>query len=206
MIGKNIPIGIYNPIVIQFIMLPEIDDIKIKRNLNNLKQKELAKLSGVSQSTIAKIESNKTEPSYKIAKKIFETLDKIKAEKLPAIKAKEIHSKKIIKIFYNDTVLKASEAMDTNNFSQLPVYKDNNVVGSISEKIFKNYFKEETDYQKFSKLEISKVMESPFPQVDENITVKAIIPLLDYSKAVITTRKGKVVGIITDADLRKLLR
>jgi len=49
-------------------------------------------------------------------------------------------------------------------------------------------------------------MELPFPQVDENIAVKAIIPLLDYSKAVITTRKGKVVGIITDADLRKLLK
>lgn len=57
-------------------MLPSLDEIAKRRKLLGLTQKQLAKIAGVSQSFIAKIESGKIDPSYSKAKAIFDTLEK----------------------------------------------------------------------------------------------------------------------------------
>jgi predicted transcriptional regulator len=54
-------------------------------------------------------------------------------------------------------------------------------------------------------MRVSELMENPFPEVDENLPVEAVSFLLRYSPAVLTTKKGELVGIITDADLSKVL-
>ena len=56
-------------------MLYELTRIKQMRRNLELTQTELAKLSGVSQSLIAKIERGNIEPSYTIARKIFAVLE-----------------------------------------------------------------------------------------------------------------------------------
>jgi len=53
---------------------PPLSYIKKMRKKFGLTQAKLAKMAGVSQSLIAKIESEKIDPSYKIAKKIFTVL------------------------------------------------------------------------------------------------------------------------------------
>ena len=58
-------------------MLPEIDEIQRKRKSLGLTQKELAALVNVSQSLIAKIETKKVNPSYRIVKKIFDTFEEL---------------------------------------------------------------------------------------------------------------------------------
>jgi len=50
------------------------------------------------------------------------------------------------------------------------------------------------------------ILDPIFPQVDENSSYELIIDLLKYTQAVLTTRKGKIVGIITKANLRKLIK
>ena len=64
-------------------MLPRLEEISKRRRLLGLSQKHLARLAGVSQSMIAKIEAGKTEPSYLKTKAIFRVLDKMQKEKEP---------------------------------------------------------------------------------------------------------------------------
>ena len=55
-------------------MLPKLEEIGRRRRLLALSQKQLANLSGVSQSMIAKIESGRISPSYLKTKAIFDIL------------------------------------------------------------------------------------------------------------------------------------
>ena len=54
---------------------PPVSDIKRIRKSLDITQTELAAASGVSQSTIAKIERNKMSASYETVVKLFETLE-----------------------------------------------------------------------------------------------------------------------------------
>ena len=53
-------------------MIPDIKEIKHNRMLLGLTQKDLASKTGISQSIIAKIESNKVSPSYEIIKRFMQ--------------------------------------------------------------------------------------------------------------------------------------
>jgi predicted transcriptional regulator len=48
---------------------------------------------------------------------------------------------------------------------------------------------------------VSEIMEEPFPQVGEDAPVTLLTTLLKFYSAVLVQRKGKVVGIVTKADL-----
>ncbi|MBU4502216.1 MAG: helix-turn-helix domain-containing protein, partial [Nanoarchaeota archaeon] len=48
-----------------------LEEIKIRRNKIGLTQTQLARLAGVSQSLIAKIESKKIDPTFSKTKSIF---------------------------------------------------------------------------------------------------------------------------------------
>jgi predicted transcriptional regulator len=48
-------------------------------------------------------------------------------------------------------------------------------------------------------------MEEAFPQVDEDVPLALISSLLQVYSAVLVTKKGMVVGIITKADLLRIL-
>lgn len=74
-------------------MLPNLDEIGRRRRLLVLSQKELAKISGVSQSMIAKIESGRISPSYQKTKAIFDTLEGL--ERRNQLKAKEVSHGKV---------------------------------------------------------------------------------------------------------------
>ena len=62
-------------------MLPKLEEISKRRRVLGLSQKQLARLAGVSQSLIAKVEAGKTEPSYLRTKSIFDTLEKLQGRK-----------------------------------------------------------------------------------------------------------------------------
>ena len=118
-------------------MFPEIKSIKKKRMLAEINQKELARMSNISQSMIAKIESGKIEPSYSIIKKIFSSLDKL--EKNENKKCSEIMSKKIYFINSDKTIKNVSKLMNKYSISQIPVIDKGIIVGKISENILANF-------------------------------------------------------------------
>jgi len=171
--------------------------------LLGLTQNELAKLSGVSQSLIAKLESGKVEPSYTKVKKIFETLNKLEVKN--KIKADRINYNKVVSVQADELVSQAVVLMKKYGFSQLPVLNRKQVVGSISEKTILNQILEGKFLNQISKLQIREVMEESLPQVNEDAPLSLISSLLQVYPAVLISTRGDVKGIITKADFLKLL-
>jgi predicted transcriptional regulator len=49
-------------------------------------------------------------------------------------------------------------------------------------------------------------MEEGFPLIPASTTLGAVAPLLQACQGILTVKDGKVAGIVTNADLLKLLR
>ncbi len=184
-------------------MFPKIDEISKKRKILGLTQNELAKLSGVSQSLIAKLESGKIDPSYTKVKTIFNVINKLELKN--KIKADRINYNKVVSVQEKQLVSEAVYLMKKHGYSQLPVLNNRQVVGSISEKTILNQILAGNFLDQISKLPIKEVMEDSLPQVNENAPLSLISSLLQVYPAVLISTKGNVVGIITKADFLKLL-
>ena len=185
-------------------MLPRLEEIARRRRSLNLTQKDLALLAGVSQSMIAKIEGSRIDPSYERTKKIFDSLEEL--ERRAEARAKEIASRKVVGVRRQDLVAKATAVMRQTGFSQLPVLDKGFVVGSISEKSILTQVLKGESLSELSSERVEAIMDEPFPQLDEDSPLSAIPMLLQYSPAVILTKKGRPSGIVTRADLLKVMR
>ena len=181
--------------------LPPIQEIKKRRVSLGISQKKLATSVGSSQSLIAKIESNRVNPSYDVVRKIFEYLDKLEQPKIGL--AKDVEKRDLVWIRRGEKVREAAEKMRLYGFSQLPVRdeKEEICIGSLSERQIVQGLLKEADAKAFYERQVSEVMGVQFPVVDENISVNAVALLLQHSQAVLTARKGRIVGIITASDL-----
>ncbi len=184
-------------------MLPQLEEIQKKRRKLGLRQAELAKLAGVSQSLIAKLESGRVSPSYENARAIFEALERL--EEKEQGKARDILTRNVMSISRREPLSKAILLMKKNEISQLPVLDGHNVVGSVSEQTILNKLAGGIDPSKLSSLAVENVMDESFPRIDEDTPLPAVSALLRYNPAVLTAKKGKITGIITKADLFKVV-
>jgi predicted transcriptional regulator len=183
-------------------MLPRLEEISKRRRVLGLSQKHLARLAGVSQSMIAKIEAGKTEPSYPKTKAIFDTLDRIQREKEP--RSRDLLQPNVIGIGEDDPVSKAANIMKDTGVSQLPVFSGRNIVGSIAEKAIMDRIVSGISPRELSSVPVSKVMTEAFPQIDEKAPLSLISTLLQYHPAILVMKRGQVAGIITKADLLRV--
>ena len=184
-------------------MLPSLEEVAKKRRMLDLTQKQLAKLAGVSQSLIAKLESKKINPSYTKAKAIFDALERLEIK--TEVHAWEVLHHGVVGVQKSDPVSKAVRLMTHHGYSQLPVFDGEHAVGSISEKTMLGQVSAGKDSAQVSKLPIGDIMEEAFPQVGEDAPLPLISSLLQVYPAVLISKKGKVVGIVTKADLLKML-
>jgi predicted transcriptional regulator len=187
-------------------MLPDLVEIQKRRRSLGLSQKKLASYAGVSQSLIAKIEGGKIDPSYKNVKKIFKALEKEIGKQKRTILAREISNKEVVCVDKKDSIYRAIELMQKYDISQVPVYDENTPIGIITEKVITNHLVQKKDPKKLSKRSTESVMEKELPQISEDAPVDIVIPLLQHSPAVLTIKKGITTGIITKADLLKIVR
>jgi len=186
-------------------VLPNAEEIQKRRKSLGLTQKQLANLAGVSQSLIAKIESGRMDASYGNVKSIFEALDR-ESHKLKQTKlARDISTKRIVGASKKDKVKKAVELMGKNGLSQIPVFDGDIPVGSITERTIADYLVQKKNPEQLLALPVESVMGDAFPQVSEDTPVEAIASLLQYHHAVLTTKRGRCTGIITKADLFKIM-
>ncbi len=114
-------------------MLPEIKDVTRRRKILGLTQNKLAKQANVSQSLIAKIETGRVDPSYSKMMKILTALDEEEGKKQTVTRARDICNRNVTSVSRFDPVLKASQLMRENGFSQLPVCDGDSFVGSVTE-------------------------------------------------------------------------
>ena len=184
-------------------MLPSLDEIAKKRKMLGLTQKQLARRAGVSQSFIAKIESGKIDPSYNKVKAIFDVLEKMETKVNHT--AKKIFHKGVVGVQKNETIGKAISLMMKHGYSQLPVFDGEQVVGCISEKTILNQVTVGKELSQLSQRLVEEIMEEAPPRIDENAPLPLVSSLLHAYPAVLVTKKGKVIGIITKADLFKVI-
>ena len=184
-------------------MLPSLEEVAKKRRRLDLTQKQLARLAGVSQSLIAKLESRKIDPSYNKVKAIFDALQRLEIK--TEARAEEVLHDKVVGVQKSDTVSKAVRLMTDHGYSQLPVFDGEHAVGSISEKTMLGQVLAGKDLTQVSMLTAGDIMEEAFPQVGEDAPLPLISGLLQVYPAVLISKKGKVVGIVTKADLLKML-
>jgi len=184
-------------------MLPSIEEVAKKRRITGLTQQKLARLAGVSQSLIAKLESQKIDPSYTKVKAIFDALERLQTE--TEVRADQMLHNEVVGVQKSDPVSKAVQTMAEYGYSQLPVFDGDHAVGSISEKTIIGKVSAGKDLNQVSKLSVGDVMEEAFPQVGEDAPLPLISSLFQVYSAVLISTKGKVVGIVTKADLLKML-
>jgi predicted transcriptional regulator len=184
-------------------MFPPIEDIAQKRRQLGLKQAELAKLAGVSQSLIAKLESGKIDTSYKKVKTIFDALDRLEVK--TKIQAGKVLQPRIVSVQKTEPVSKVVQLMKSHGYSQVPVLDGKQPVGSISEKTILRQILNGKDLSHISALPAAEIMEEAFPQVADDAPLPLISSLLQVYSAVLVSKKGMVVGIITKADLLRIL-
>jgi len=174
--------------------------IKEMRTKLGLTQHQLAKLAGVSQSLIAKIERGSINPSFDAVKKIYIALENVKAERERSIKAGDISTKEILYVNADDKVQKAIDIMIRYDVSQLPVFERDKPVGSISEStIIRNLNRVVPN-----RTIVREIMDESFPIVPENTSLSLIKEILMEYQAVLTQRNGKITGIVTKADILKI--
>jgi predicted transcriptional regulator len=186
-----------------FLMFPPLEDIAKKRRQLGLKQAELAKLAGVSQSLIAKLESGKIDSSYTKVKTIFDVLTRLEAK--TKIQEQKINPTKIISVQKTEPLTNVIQLMKQHGYSQIPVFNKKQSVGSVTEKTILHQILEGKDLSQISKLSTEDVMDEAFPQVGEDAPLALISTLLQTYSAVLVAKKGTVVGIITKADLLRMV-
>jgi|SRR3989344_1183801 len=183
------------------VMLPNIEEIKKRRILLQLTQKQLAVICSMSQSLIAKIESKKVSPSYAYIKKIFENLEAL--EKKEELKAKDIMNNPVVFVNPNDKTFKAIKIMKEKGFSQLPVVDNGVAVGSVSDKNILELISNGENPKYVYNKSVKDFMEDSFPTVSKETGLNVMAAILKQNFAVLVSDKGKNVGIVTKADLLK---
>ena len=184
---------------------PPASDIKRIRKSLDVTQTELAAASGVSQSTIAKIERGRMSASYDTVVKLFETLEGMRKEEKKDLTAADVASEKVVTVQCTDKVHQASDLMRATGYSQLPVLKGDIPVGSISKRGILELLRQGSTMEQLGQSIISKVMDESYPVVSDSTPVSSVTSLMSNSGAVLVSKKGKIVGLITSADILKLI-
>ena len=94
--------------------------------------------------------------------------------------------------------------MIETNFSQFPVESKGRIIGSITDTtLTSTIFENEIDNPGEQLTE--EVMDEPFPILNENTPLSLVGSLIMRSQAVLTQRKGEIIGIVTHSDIGKIL-
>jgi len=203
-VQESIPKGIsHSQWIVWSNMLPPLDEIPKKRKALGLTQSKLAQLAGVSQSIIAKIESGTVDPSYSIAKRLVEALEK-ESIQTSRPRVSEIMSKPVISVSKTQLVRDAVDLMRKRGYSQLPVFDGNRCVGSISEKTILDRAARGEPLDSVLNNRVRDIMDSPLPMVNDDTPLEMVLGLLQGNYGVLVTKGESTIGILTKSDILKV--
>jgi predicted transcriptional regulator len=182
-------------------MLPSLDEIPRRRRELGLTQSKLAILAGVSQSIIAKIESNSVDPSYSVVAKILGALDRIQVA--PTLKVNQLMSRPVVSVSKMSLVRDAVDLMRRKGYSQLPVFDGGRCVGSISEKTILDRAARGESLDGVLGRRVREIMDAPFPIVNEDTPLDMVLGLLQGNYGVLVSHGQDITGILTKSDILK---
>lgn len=184
--------------------LPTLEEIKQRRKMLNLTQQELAKESGVSQSLIAKIEgSKKYNPRYSTVTKLVQTLNRLSSKNDTVRTAGDIKTKEVVKIPKDASVKKAIDLMQKGGYSQLPVKDGGHIIGMITEELLRSasFRERKKSLIDINRYPVKQFMTDEIIRKDESTPFQEVVAILEFADAILTTKNGKVTGIITDSNV-----
>ncbi len=196
--GKNISIKITYSNNME---IPTPAELREKRIRMGLKQADVARMAGISQSMVARIESGSVDPRVSTLTKIVEVLQ---AAERSAITAADVMTSPVLFVASDDPINHAVKIMGQNGISQLPVLEGGIPIGCISESAIMNAMGERGFHQTHQKL-VRDCMEPGFPTVPPTAPIDTIVHLLHHNHAVVVLEKGRVQGVITKHDLISLI-
>lgn len=182
--------------------LPSLTEIERRRKALGLTQTELAGKAGVSQSLIARVEAGSVDPRYTKVSRIFRALEEFKDRE---VCARDIMSLEVVGVQKTVSMENASGKMKEYEVSQMPVYEGDAIVGSISERVILDQISRGVDTRQFSSSPVSDYMEAAFPTVGPETPLSVVSALLEYNTAVVVQEMGQTRGVITKADLLKVV-
>ena len=177
----------------------EPKQLKALRMRQGITQTELAKLSGVSQSVIAKIESGKIDPSYTSVKKIFEALNPTNNGKVQT--ASHVLNPKLIVSLSDDPIKDVIVKMKDNQISQVPVIENRKIIGIVTESDILEYMSETSDKAHFVSQPVLTITKESPPLIPKNTPLPVVLSLLSYFPLLIVFDNHKYLGCISKSDL-----
>jgi predicted transcriptional regulator len=177
-----------------------VDRIGQMRKQLGLTQKQLADLSGVSQSLIAKIESKRIDPAHSKVVQILSALESVQNKDKKTVK--EIMTPTIVSVRPDEKVSKAIKLMRNNDISQIPVLEDHRCIGSVSEGAVLELVSRDGDLKS---TKVKEILQESFPIIPCSLVVDVVIDLLKHYPAVLVEESGKLKGIVTKANMLKAI-
>jgi len=179
--------------------VPSPEELSKRRERLGLTQAELAEKAGVSQPMIARIESGSVDPRVSTFGRIVEALNEAEKER---VEARRIMHEEVISVSPEDPVRRAVELMRRKGFSQLPVLEDGVPVGSISESAVVHELNVGGDV---SEERVEDLMDEGFPTISPSTSVDVVSRILEHESALLVVERGEVVGVVTNADVMRIL-
>ncbi|MEM3421695.1 MAG: CBS domain-containing protein [Candidatus Hadarchaeum sp.] len=178
-------------------------EVRAMRMRLGFSQSKLAKLAGVTQAYIAKIESGKADPRFSTLERISKVLEQASAP-TKQILVERIMSTPIVFTRPSDKVATAIKTMKAHDISQLPVLDRDVQVGSISETSVVQRIASGENMSRLLRRNVGEIMDKPFPTVPKDADVGIVYSILEHAPAILVMDHGKPAGIITKADVFKL--
>ena len=182
--------------------VPELNEIKQRREKLGFNQKEFAKLCDIPPSLLNMIEKGNASPSYQNLVNIFNTLEQETEKRIDKlITAGKICIKNPTVVKKHDLVEDVIKKMKSRDFSQIPVVDSTGCVGLVTEHSILKFLKENGN-EALSNARAKDVMEIAPPIIDWNQKITPrILDLLNDAKCILVSNQGQIRGIIAKIDV-----
>jgi predicted transcriptional regulator len=181
--------------------IPNPEELRSRREALGLKQTELARRAGISQSMVARIEAGSVDPRVSTLNKIIKVLNSAEPKKITA--AQIMHAP-VLSVAPQASIMAAVEIFEKNNISQLPVIERGIPAGCISEAVIVKAI-EQQRLHKTHMFMVKDFMEPGFPTVPPDMDVETVVNILQQNHAVLVVDGRIVKGVITKHDLISLI-
>jgi predicted transcriptional regulator len=184
-----------------FMNLPTASELKRKRESLGLKQADIARMAGISQSMIARIESGTVDPRVSTLRKVIDVLTDAERSK---ITARHVMCRPVLSVLASDPISRAVSIMEERGISQVPVLENGVPVGCISETAIVTAL-DRGGVPRDTMLKVKDYMESGFPTVPPDADLTTVVHILQDNHAVLVVDRGTIQGVITKHDLISMI-
>jgi predicted transcriptional regulator len=184
-------------------MLPTAKEFRYLRKRAGLTQKDLADKAGLSQPLIARIERGDIDTKLSTAQRILDVIKRSKTREKKSLDIKDYMVSPVMYCKSSDPIKRVVEKMEDNGISQMPVMENGKSVGSVTDTQLVQILARKG--ARSARRKISDVMSKPFPELELDSPMDKAINLLTKSPAVLITRDSHIAGIVTKADVLKLM-